>query len=75
MLKEDDNASDYFKYYKKHKDLLRSKWENMEEDQRDLVSKDFDTQSRKKMLSKCTPKDGLLVSQLLLFLKEVQLSK
>lgn len=75
MLAKDNNTLDYFIYHKKKKFLLGNKKQNIEEDQKDLISKSLDNESIKNMLPRYISQDGLLVNELLSSLKKIRFSK
>ena len=55
MLVEDNVASDYFIYHEKKEYWMGDKGQDVEEDQRDLVSKGSDNKSVKNMIPRRTP--------------------
>ena len=75
MLAKDNNTSDYFMYYKEEKYPLGNKKQDVEEDQKDLISKSLVNENVRDMLFERTSQDRLLGNELLSFLKEVKFSE
>lgn len=51
ILREDENASDYFPYYEGEKHLLNNKKQDIKEDQKDLVDNRLDNGRERNRLS------------------------
>lgn len=74
MLRKNDNISKYFGFYKNKKYILNK--QDIKQDYSDLASKSLNFKNYvKNSLSKYIPKDGLFISQLLLFLREVRFNE
>ena len=74
MPRKDDNALENLGPHKDEKFILKK--QVMEEDQRDLIGKSLDTESRARDgLSGYTPKAELFTSELLSSLREVRFSE
>lgn len=66
---------DYSIYHKKEEYPLGNKKQDGENNQRNLVAKSLDNEMLRDMLSGCIPQDGLFVSELSSFLREVRISE
>lgn len=75
MLAENDNALTYFIHHKEEKYPMNNKGQDIEEDQRDLISKSSDNKSVKNILLIRISQDELLGSELSLSLRKFRFNE